>query len=224
MPETRRWLDPLQRAGLPVYAKQFGSVTTPHSTGTVTGTEVGNGYYDFDGLNESLYYTVQVEAVSGTRSASDQILSTLLPNLLEQIAGQTARIGTPNLFINRAILAEAPSRILLGDDYLPENGNAIRVSFPSTFEPASGRLVLWQTDCNGFVQYSYVYIDIPDWTLADGIASSEIAFDKTYLDGTVPGLYHWHVEVTDSSGNVSTPIVSKDQRVKFIEILKVGGR
>ena len=75
--ETRRFLDPEQRTGLNLYAKLFGSVTSPHSTGTIEPTEIGNGYYDFPGLDTVLDYTVQEEAVAGTQVATDAVLSTL---------------------------------------------------------------------------------------------------------------------------------------------------
>jgi hypothetical protein len=93
--ETRRYLDPEQRTGLTtLYAKLFGSVTTPHSTGIIKPTEIGNGYYDFAGLDTELRYTVQEEATPGSQAASDDALSVIPPDFAATAASEAAEAVT----------------------------------------------------------------------------------------------------------------------------------
>lgn len=75
--ENRIYIDPESRLNLNLYAKPYGSVTVPHSTGTIEPTELGNGYYEFPGLDTALAYTVYEEAVAGTKAATDEWLAVL---------------------------------------------------------------------------------------------------------------------------------------------------
>lgn len=96
--ETRRYLEPERRTGLNLYAKLLGSVTTPHSTGTIEPTEIGSGYYDFAGLDTAESYTIQEEVVAGTKSAADTLLSVSLPELLTaERLGKIDSIGTEDI-------------------------------------------------------------------------------------------------------------------------------
>lgn len=99
MPETRIYLDSLKRTGLTtLYAKEFGTVTSPHSTGTISPTELGAGYYTFANLDETKAYTVQETETEGVRAATDEWLvvlgvkSATLSNQLDQFETITAKL------------------------------------------------------------------------------------------------------------------------------------
>jgi hypothetical protein len=141
--ETRLYLDPEQRTGLQIlYAKLFGSVTDPHSTGTISAQEVGNGYYDFAGLDTLLRYTVQEESTPGTRAASDLIISTLLPSLTSALEAVEPGSGASAAQVVAAIKADPD----LGTAGLVADAEVARSQATSAAEQASAIRLLVEAD------------------------------------------------------------------------------
>lgn len=159
--ETRTFLDPEQRTGLnTLYAKLFGSVTSPHSTGTITPSEIGNGYYDFAGMDTELSYTIQEETVEDTRAASDSVLATIGPDFAATAATEIGKV----LPLVEAILEGETIYVLPGVFMERERNTANSVDL---YTGEGGSYTIKVADSNG------APMDLTGATLALRFASSE---------------------------------------------------
>ena len=224
---TRRYLDVAQRVGLTtLYAKLWGSITTPHSTGTVQGTSVGAGYYDFADLDDNEYYTVQEEAEAGTKAATDPVLSVLNPDflaLIEGIDAKTQLIGTGAATIS-APVAESGllNELVIGDDYSESNGRQLSW----TVDLPAGATVGVATCFFGGVHTNPKLAEANRWlvegTLTAGTTAGKgvISFNwtRSINQSLVGGAYNWSAEIRNDAGLQSTRVMSKKtRRVTLVE-------
>jgi hypothetical protein len=224
---ARRYLDVAQRVGLTtLYAKLWGSITTPHSTGTVQGTSVGAGYYDFAGLDDNLYYTVQEEVEAGTKAATDPILSVMNPDflsLLEGIDAKTQLIGTGAATIAVPVSEGGLlNELVIGDDYSENNGRQLSW----TVDLPTGATVGVATCFFGGEHTDPNLADANRWIVEGSLTAGPIAgrcvisfnWARSINQHLEPGQYNWSAEIRNDTGLQSTRVMSKKtRRVTLVE-------